>query len=122
MILALGHSYAKAVTELQTAIRLSPGLTQAHVDLAGVLDAVGHTDEAVREYEIAIQGNPLNTTRTLRLENSCSPAPHREARLHLEAAAQSTDIETRQAPHVCSSHCRNSCPWHYLSVTATYKT
>ena len=57
VVLALTRSYPKAVTELQKVVKLAPGLAQAHVDLADVLGAMGRTEEAAREYEIAAKGD-----------------------------------------------------------------
>ena len=98
MVLVLRHSYTKAVTELQTTVRLSPGLAQAHTDLADVLEATGHTDEAVHEYEVAIQANSAEYDAHFALGEILA-RQHRivEARIHLETAAQSADLKTRQA-------------------------
>ena len=57
MVLALTRSYDKAVVELRHVVQSSPGLAQAHVDLADVLMAMGRVDEAAREYTIAANGN-----------------------------------------------------------------
>ena len=59
VVLALTHSSEKAAAELQAAVRLAPGLAQAHLDLADVLATLGRTNEAIREYTIAANGNDV---------------------------------------------------------------
>ena len=53
MVLALTKAYPKAVTHLETAIRLAPDLLPAHLDLADVLVSMGRRDEARTHFEAA---------------------------------------------------------------------
>jgi Flp pilus assembly protein TadD len=54
------QSYTRAVTELETAVRLAPDRAPVRVDLADVLATLGRLDEARREYAEAIRLDPAN--------------------------------------------------------------
>ncbi len=111
MVLALTQSYAKAVVELRKAIELagrptgSPGeqrrrsmLVQARTDLGGVLTAMGRTDEAAREYQLAIQVDSSAYDAHLALGTLLARRGRTaDARRHLTAAMESPDPQTRGA-------------------------
>lgn len=60
-------NHALAVSKYRQVLRLRPGLTAAHANLAGALVSLGKFNEAVAEYKIALQEVPGNPVLELNL-------------------------------------------------------
>lgn len=111
IVLALTRSYANAVVQLRRAIELagrpaeSSGrqiprgvLAQARTDLGGVLATMGRIDDAIREYELAIQVDSAAFDAHLALGELLGRRGRTaDARRHLTAAMESPDPQLRGA-------------------------
>jgi Flp pilus assembly protein TadD len=97
-LLVLMDQTPRAITELHEAAQLEPKDPEIHEDLADVLAATGHATEAIPEYERVLALEPDQPRANLGL-GMVLLSQHRvpEARLHLEAAANSSDPEIAQA-------------------------
>jgi predicted CXXCH cytochrome family protein len=97
-LLVLMDQLPRAVTELREAARQEPNDPEVHEDLADVLAATGHASEAINEYNRVLALRPDQPQAHLGL-GMVLLSQHRvpEARLHLEAAANSSDPEIAQA-------------------------
>jgi predicted CXXCH cytochrome family protein len=101
-LLVLMDQLPRAVTELREAVQQEPNDPQVHEDLADVFAATGHAAEAMTEYERVLALRPDRPQAHLGL-GMVLLSQHRavEARLHLQAAANSSDPEIAQtARHV----------------------
>jgi predicted CXXCH cytochrome family protein len=97
-LLVLMDQLPRAVSELREAAQLEPDDPEVHEDLADVLAATGHTAEAIPEYERVLALRPDQSQAHLG-SGMAMLSQHRvtEARVHLEAAANSSDPEIAQA-------------------------
>ena len=93
-LLVLMDQLPRAVTELREASQQEPNEPQVHEDLADLLAATGHAAEAVTEYNHVLALRPDQLLAHLGL-GMVLLSQHRavEARLHLQAAANSSDPE-----------------------------
>jgi predicted CXXCH cytochrome family protein len=93
-LLVLMDRLPRAVTELREASQQEPNEPQVHEDLADLLAATGHAAEAVTEYKRVLALSPDQPQAHLGL-GMVLLSQHRavEARLHLQAAANSSDPE-----------------------------
>ena len=96
-LLVLMDQLPRAVIELREAAQQEPNEPQVHEDLADVLAATGHATEAITEYERVLALRPDQPQAHLGL-GMVLLGQHRaaEARLHLQAAANSSDPEIAQ--------------------------
>ncbi len=96
-LLVLMDQLPRAETELRDAARQEPNDPEVHEDLADVLAATGHASEAINEYNRVLALRPDQPQAHLGL-GMVLLSQHRvpEARLHLEAAANSSDPEIAQ--------------------------
>jgi predicted CXXCH cytochrome family protein len=96
-LLVLMDQLPRAVIELREAAQQEPDDPDVHEDLADVLAATGHAAEAIPEYERVLALRPGQPQAQLGL-GMVLLSQHRvpEARLHLEAAANSSDPEIAQ--------------------------
>jgi Flp pilus assembly protein TadD len=94
------------VSELHEAAQQEPGDAEVHEDLADVLAAAGHAADAIREYERVLALRPDQPRAQLGLGMVLlSQGRAAEARLHLEAAANSSDPEVAQtARHLLAQY------------------
>jgi len=96
-LLVLMDQLPRAVSELREAAQQEPDDPEVHEDLADVLAATGHAAEAIPEYERVLALRPDQPQAHLGL-GMVLLSQHRvpEARMHLEAAANSSDPEIAQ--------------------------
>ncbi len=96
-LLVLMDQLLRAVTELREAAQLEPDDPVVHEDLADLLAATGHAAEAIPEYERVLAQRPDQPLAHLGLGMVLlSQGRAAEARLHLRAAASSSDPEIAQ--------------------------
>jgi predicted CXXCH cytochrome family protein len=96
-LLVLMDQLPRAVIELREAAQQEPNEPQVHEDLADVLAATGRAAEAITEYQRVLALRPDQPQAQLGL-GMILLGQHRaaEARLHLQAAAKSSDPEVAQ--------------------------
>jgi predicted CXXCH cytochrome family protein len=96
-LLVLMDQLPRAVIELREAAQQEPNEPQVHEDLADVLAATGHAAEAITEYERVLALRPDQPQAHLGL-GMVLLGQHRvaQARVHLQAAANSSDPEIAQ--------------------------
>src|ERR1035438_7909367 len=61
------NRHAEAIEHYRRAIQMSPGLWEAHFELAGELVAANQPDEAIREYSAVLKINPRHLPSHLNL-------------------------------------------------------
>jgi predicted CXXCH cytochrome family protein len=96
-LFVLTDQVPRAVTELHEAAQQESDDPEAHEDLADLLAATGHAAEAINEYDRVLALRPGQPQAHLGL-GMVLLSQHRftEARVHLEAAANSSDPEVAQ--------------------------
>jgi Flp pilus assembly protein TadD len=96
-LLVLMDQIPRAVTELREAAKQEPNDSQLHEDLADVLFASGHAPDAIAEYQRVLALRPDQPQAQLGLGMALL-SQHRagDARLHLQAAANSSDPKIAQ--------------------------
>ena len=96
-LLVLMDQLPRAITELREAALEEPDDPEVHEDLADVLAATGHAPEAINEYSRVLALRPDQPQAHLGL-GMVLLSQHRvsDARVHLEAAANSSDPEMAQ--------------------------
>jgi len=96
-LLVLMDQLPRAVSEFREAAQQEPDDPEVHEDLADMLAATGHAAEAIPEYQRVLALRPDQPHAHLGLGMALL-SQHRvtEARLHLQAAANSSDPEIAQ--------------------------
>ena len=98
LLLIFKGGMAEATLELRKSVQLQPASAQIHGDLADVLAAQNLSSEAAKEYRKVLELRPSQLDAHLGLGLALLQE-HRfaEARLHLEQAAASNNLELSQA-------------------------
>lgn len=107
-LLVLMDQAPRALTELRIAAQQEPSEPQAHEDLADVLAATGQPVQAISEYERVLTLQPDQPQANLGL-GMALVSQHRvaEGRLHLQAAANSSDPDVARTASNLLSQLRN---------------